>query len=100
MALQIDRGDRNDRQLDPIGWRMLKLLQENARLSLRQIGETIGMTAPAVSERVRRFEDVGILTGYHAEVDLAKVGLPILAFVHLTSNSQQSKRFRENVVNM
>ena len=88
---------QSDRQLDAIGWRLLKLLQENARLSLRQIGETIGLTAPAVSERVKRFEDVGILTGYHATIDLAKVGLPILAFIHLTSNSQQSKRFREAV---
>src|SRR5450432_2846712 len=94
MALQ------SDRQLDAIGWRLLKLLQGNARLSLRHVGEVIGLTAPAVSERVRRFEDVGILTGYHAEIDLAKVGLPILAFIHLSSNSQQSRRFREAVLNI
>ena len=95
--MALHGGLQNDRQLDSVGWRLLKLLQENARLSLRQIGEVIGLTAPAVSERVRRFEDVGILTGYHAEIDLAKVGLPILAFIHLTSNGTQSDRLREAV---
>lgn len=88
------------KQLDGVGWQLLRLLQENARLSFRQIGEAIGLTAPAVAERVRRLEDAGIVVGYRAEVDLSKVGLPILAFVHLTSNSQQSRRFREVVVDM
>src|SRR5689334_18596773 len=69
----------NDRQLDEVGWRLLKLLQENARLSFRQIGEAIGLTPPAVGERVRRLEEAGILNGYHAALDLKKVGLPILA---------------------
>ncbi len=94
MALQ------NDRQLDEIGWRLLHLLQENARLSFRQLGAAIGLTAPAVAERVRRLEDAGILKGYHAEIDLAKVGLPITAFIHLTSNSQQSSRFRKAVLDI
>jgi len=87
-------------QIDAVGWKLLRLLQENARLSFRQIGEAIGLTAPAVAERVRRMEDAGILMGYHAEVDLAKVGLPVLAFVHLTSNANQSRRIRAAVVEM
>src|SRR5258708_8661558 len=91
---------QNGRQLDGVGWRLLKLLQENARLSFREIGEAIGLTAPAVADRVRRLEDAGVLIGYHAEVELPKVGLPIMAFVHLTTNSQQSFRFRKAVVDM
>ncbi len=90
----------NDRQLDAVGWRLLKLLQENARLSFRHIGEAIGLTAPAGGERVRRLEEVGILTGYHAALDLSKIGLPILAFVHLTTDSHQSARIRKAVVDM
>lgn len=91
---------QSDRQLDAVGWQLLKLLQENARQSFRQIGEAIGLTSPAVAERVRRLEDAGIVTGYRAVVDYSKVGLPILAFVHLTSNSQQSRRFRAIVLDM
>jgi Lrp/AsnC family leucine-responsive transcriptional regulator len=87
-------------QIDAVGWRLLRLVQENARLPFRRIGEAIGLTAPAVAERVRRMEDAGILQGYHAEVDLAKVGLPILAFVHLVTNANQSLRFRKVVGDM
>jgi Lrp/AsnC family leucine-responsive transcriptional regulator len=87
-------------QIDAVGWKLLGLLQENARLSFRQIGEAIGLTAPAVAERVRRLEDTGIVKGYHAEVDLAKVGLPVLAFVHLTTNAHQSTRIRAAVLDM
>lgn len=85
---------------DATMWRLLKLLQENARLSFRQIGEAIGLTAPAVTERVRRLEDAGVIKGYRAEVDLPSLGLPITAFVHLTSNSPQSLAFRKAVLDM
>jgi Lrp/AsnC family transcriptional regulator, leucine-responsive regulatory protein len=88
---------QNERQLDETGWQLLRLLQENARQSLRQIGDIIGMTAPAVAERVRRLEDAGIVAGYRAELNLERVGLPILAFIYLTCNSTQSRRFRELV---
>lgn len=88
---------QNSRSLDATGWRLLRLLQENARLSFRQIGAAIGLTAPAAADRVRRLENEGILTGYHAQIDLAAVGLPILAFVHLTTTSQGSMRFRKAV---
>jgi Lrp/AsnC family transcriptional regulator, leucine-responsive regulatory protein len=95
MTLQIDRTDRH---LDGLGWRILRLLQDNARLSFRQIGEAIGLTAPAVAERVRRLEDAGVIKGYHAEIDYERAGLPIMAFVHLVTNSTQSFRFRKAVV--
>ncbi len=87
-------------QIDAAGWGLLRRLQEDARMSFRQLGEAIGLTAPAAAERVRRMEDAGIITGYHAAVDPARLGLPILAFVHLTSSAQQSGRFREIVVNI
>lgn len=87
-------------EIDAVGWKLLKLLQEDARLSFREMGEAIGLTAPAVAERVRRMEDAGILKGYHADVDLPKVGLPVMAFVHLTTNSRQSIRFRKAVIDM
>jgi Lrp/AsnC family leucine-responsive transcriptional regulator len=87
-------------QIDAVGWGLLRRLQEDARMSFRQLGEAIGLTAPAAAERVRRLEDAGIVTGYHAALGLGRVGLPIQAFVHLTSSAQQSGRFREAVCNI
>lgn len=94
MALQ------SENRLDDTHWSLLRLLQENARLSLRQIGQVIGLTAPAVSERIHRLEAAGILQGYHADVALAPLGLEILAFVHLTCSSDNCSRFRAAVVDM
>ncbi len=84
-------------QIDAVGWALLRLLQDNARQPLRQLGEIVGLTAPAVAERMRRLEDAGIVTGFHAALDLPRLGLPIMAYIHLTSNVQQAIRFREMV---
>ncbi len=84
-------------QIDAVGWGLLRRLQDDARMSFRQLGEAVGLTAPAAAERVRRLEDANIITGYHAAVNLDRLGLPIMAFVHLASNAQQSIRFREVV---
>jgi Lrp/AsnC family leucine-responsive transcriptional regulator len=77
MALELEK------LLDEIGWHILRELQENARLSFAELGRRVGLSIPAVTERVRRMEDAGIITGYHAEVDPEKIGLPITAFIRM-----------------
>jgi Lrp/AsnC family transcriptional regulator, leucine-responsive regulatory protein len=74
---------RTERQLDTTDWNILHELQADARLSFNEIGRRVGLSAPAVAERVRRLEDAGIVTGYHAHVDPAKVGLGITAFIQM-----------------
>ena len=69
---------------DEIDWKILKELQENARISYAELGRRIGLTTPAVIERIRKLEDAKIITGYRAEIDTAKVGLPITAFVRMS----------------
>jgi Lrp/AsnC family transcriptional regulator, leucine-responsive regulatory protein len=91
---------QNDREIDSVGWQLLRMLQENARTSFRQIGEAIGLTAPAVGERVHRLEDAGILKGYRADIDLAKLGRPIMAFVHLSCDRHQEAKFRVDVLDI
>lgn len=91
---------QNEGEIDSVGWRLLRMLQENARCSFRQIGEAIGLTAPAVGERIHRLEDAGILKGYRAEIDLAKIGRPIMAFVHLTCDRHQESKFRVDVLDI
>ncbi len=75
-----------EKLLDDVGRRILYLLQENARLSLAEIGRQVGLTPPAVAERVRRLEETGIITGYHAAIDPAKVGLPVTVYIRVTAH--------------
>src|SRR5450755_421185 len=70
--------------LDKIGWHILEELQKNGRLSFAELGRRVGLTLPAVAERVRKMEDTGIITGFRAEVDPAKIGLPIAAFIRIS----------------
>ena len=70
--------------IDEIDRKLLKELQEDARTSYAELGRRVGLTTPAVIERVRKLEDAGIILGYRAEIDTAKVGLPITAFVRMS----------------
>ncbi|MGA3035091.1 MAG: Lrp/AsnC family transcriptional regulator [Terracidiphilus sp.] len=71
-------------ELDAIGWKIVEALQQNARLSFAELGRKSGLSTPAVAERVRRLEEAGIVTGYHASLDMAKLGVPIRVLVRLT----------------
>lgn len=70
--------------LDAKGWELLRELQENARTSFAELGRRVGLSTPAVAERVRNLEAAGVISGYRAEVDLACVGLPMLAIVRMS----------------
>lgn len=65
----------SQRLLDDTGWQILEELQGDARLSFSELGRRVGLSTPAVTQRVRRMEDAGIITGYRAVVDPATVGL-------------------------
>ncbi|MFK7804914.1 MAG: Lrp/AsnC family transcriptional regulator [Anaerolineae bacterium] len=67
--------------LDQINQKILGLLRENARLSFAEIGKVVHLSAPAVSERVRKMEIEGVITGYQVQVDQAALGFPISVFV-------------------
>lgn len=71
--------------VDRVDWQILQELQEDARVTYTELGRRVGLTAPAVADRVRRLEEAGVITGYRAQVNLEKVGLPILAIVRMTS---------------
>jgi Lrp/AsnC family leucine-responsive transcriptional regulator len=70
--------------IDKIDRMILAELQMDARLSYAELGRRVGLTTPAVIERVRKLEDAGIISGYRAEIDAAKVGFPIIAFVRMS----------------
>lgn len=78
--------------LDDINWKLLRLLQANARCSFSELGRAVGLSSPAVAERVRRLEEAGVIAGFHAAVNPAKVGLPLLAFMRLAEVGDRGER--------
>lgn len=70
--------------IDEIDKKILARLQTNARTSYAELGRRVGLTTPAVIERIRKLEDAGVITGYRVEIDTAKVGLAITAFVRMS----------------
>lgn len=89
-----------ERLLDPIGWNILAELQENARIQLAELGRRVGLSNPAVIERVRRMEETGIITGYRVEIDHRKVGLPVSAYIRIRINGDYISRFISAVRDM
>lgn len=71
-------------ELDAIAWKILECLQGNARLTFAELGRTVGLSTPAVAERVHRLEEAGVITGYHACIDASKLGIPIRILMRLT----------------
>ena len=79
--------------MDDIDRKILKLLQKNARMSLKTIAEKTFLSSPAVSARIERLERDGIITGYHAWVDPIKLGYHILAFINLDVLPEDKPKF-------
>ena len=71
--------------LDVINVDLLDLLQDDGRMSYRELGERVGLTAPAVTERIRKLEDAGIIKGYRAVVDYEALGFPLLCVIRLNA---------------
>lgn len=75
--------------LDETNRRLLAELQANARVPFAELGRRIGLSAPAVAERVGRLEQAGVITGYHADVDPKALGFTIAAVVRVRPATQQ-----------
>lgn len=83
-----------DPLLDAVNRRLLSELQADARLRTAELARRVGLSPPAVADRVRRLEEAGVITGYHAQVDPRALGFPIAAIVRVQPNPQQLPRIR------
>lgn len=72
-----------DRALDEVDRRLLASLTEDARASAAELARRVGMSAPAVRERIARLEETGVIRGYRVDVDPAALGLPVAAWVRI-----------------
>ncbi|HEV7127305.1 MAG TPA: Lrp/AsnC family transcriptional regulator [Ktedonobacterales bacterium] len=83
------------RELDAVNLRVLAELRRDPRMTMSALGRRIGMSAPAVTERVRRLEESGVIRGYCVDLDPAALGLPIAAYVRIRPNPGQLPRIAE-----
>ncbi|WP_457616980.1 Lrp/AsnC family transcriptional regulator [Lutibacter sp.] len=84
-------------KLDTISWKILSCLQKDARQSNTKIAEKVGITSPAVAERIRKMEDLGIIEGYFAKVSHSETGHQLKAIITLRAFMGKLKPFIEKV---
>ncbi|WP_299766230.1 Lrp/AsnC family transcriptional regulator [uncultured Dokdonia sp.] len=83
--------------VDELNLKILKCLQENARQSNAAIGRQVGITSPAVSERIKKMEDMGVITGFKAIVSPLEMGYQFKAIITLRAFMGKLKPFLEKV---
>lgn len=74
-------------ELDSTDLQILAVLQREARVTFKEIGEMVAMTRPAVRERILRMEEAGIITGYHAEIDTDAIGKSLHVMINFKFDS-------------
>jgi Lrp/AsnC family leucine-responsive transcriptional regulator len=79
----------NRRELDATNLRLLEELHEDARLSNAELGRRVGLSAPAVAERLGRMQDDGVITGFYAEVDPRALGYALSAILRIRPAPRQ-----------
>ena len=79
----------DDSLLDEPNLRLISELQRDGRCSLAELGRRIGLSPPAVAERLRRLEDEGVITGYRAEVDPRRLGYGLGVFIRIRPSPRQ-----------
>ncbi len=80
-------------ELDKKDRLIITALQEDARQSLASLGRRIGLSQPAISERVKKLEEAGVIDGYAAKINLAAIGLPLQAIVRIRTTHEHIQRY-------
>ena len=81
--MQLDRYDRH----------ILELLQQDGRISNQDLADHIGLSTSPCLRRVRTLEESGIIAGYHAQLDAKKLGLTLMALIHISMDRHTPARF-------
>lgn len=81
--MELDRYDRS----------LLEVLQQEGRISNQDLAERIGLSASPCLRRVRALEESGLITGYHAVLDAKKLGLSLMALIHISMDRHTPERF-------
>ncbi len=99
--MKFERTEGAELELDAIDVGILELLQENCKQSLAAIGEKVGLSAPAVVERIHKLEEAGVIRGYTALLDARLLGKDVTAFIGVgISHPARIEGFEHEVVGL
>jgi Lrp/AsnC family transcriptional regulator, leucine-responsive regulatory protein len=91
-----NRNNVNDLSpLDPIDYEIIGELSTDGRVSFAELGRRVSLSSPAVTERVKRLEQTGVITGYRAEVDPRALGYQLTAIVRVKPAVRQLSKIAE-----
>lgn len=93
MIRLTEERNKEMKNIDTIDIQILNLLKENARTSLKDLSSEVHLTTPALSARIDKLENAGIINGYHADVDLEKLGYKIKAYIHISVLPEEQRKF-------
>lgn len=83
--------------MDSTDYNIIKILQSDGRISMKELGKMVALSAPAVTERVKRLEESGIISGYRAVINPEKLGKTINVFINVDMKTDKRKKFMEFV---
>ncbi|SFM50846.1 Lrp/AsnC ligand binding domain-containing protein [Rugamonas rubra] len=83
------------RSLDKLDRKILRILQDDGRISMKDLSEQVGLSITPAIERVKRMERDGVITGYHARVDPPALGAKLLVFVEITLHQKSASVFEQ-----
>ena len=81
------------KNIDEMDVQILKLLKMNARMSRKELSSEVHLTTHALSARIDKLENAGFIKGYHADVDLEKIGYKIKAFIQMSVLPEDQRKF-------
>ncbi len=79
--------------MDKVDRKILQMLQENARIPVKEIAKEVFLSSPAVSARIERLSQSGLIKGYHMTIDRTKLGYDVTAFISLEMAPSQKAQF-------
>ncbi len=82
-------------KIDEINWKILEMLQENARVALKDLAKEVGLSSPTVAERIQKLEDAGIIESYNTKVNLDKLGYSLGVYITIKIRFGQTQRFED-----
>ncbi len=85
-------------KIDSINWKILSILQKNARTALKDIADQVGLSSPTVAERIQKMEDAGIIQAYNAKINLDKMGYSLGIYITIKIRFGQTERFEKFIV--